>query len=854
MGEVYRARDPRLGRDVAIKVIRSDSAPDADRRRRFEDEARAAGALNHPNVLSVFDVGLENGVPYVVFELLEGETLANRLERGPLPVGAALDYAVQACQGLAAAHAKGIVHRDLKPANLFLTAEGHLKILDFGLAKLTRGEGLADTNARTRTRTAPGFLMGTLAYLSPEQARGEPADARSDLFAIGATVYEMLSGRPVFMRATPAETVIAILTHEPAAITASKGPLPPGLEPVVKRCLEKDPDERFQSARDLGFALRAFVVPPRTDTYSGGKRPGRGRSLVVGSLALTAALAAAYFLVPSTKKRSARSMNVVPFTSYSGSEFSPTFSPDGSQIAFSWTGEAADEKRVDLYTKVVGSEKALRLTTSHSEVITPAWSPDGRTIAYARMASEGSGIYLIPALGGPERRLVDVPFDWVLEMYLSWSPDGKLLAFTDNAPELPWGWDVSILDMATLQKRRLDPPAPNCQWSWMPAYSPDGRSLARVCQVSSYVNDVYVGPAQGGALRRVAHVNGAFDGFAWTGDGASLVVSADGNLTRYPVGGGEPEKMLFGRDALMPAVSRDGRRLAYVQQVVRVNLYRVPIGGSPATAASPVPLVRSSRYDNCPAFSSDGRRLAFASNRSGSPEVWVSDADGSALHAVTSFGGPLTGSPRWSPDGHWIALDSKAAGQSDIYLVEPEGGVPRRVETGQVDAETPSWSGDGAELYFSASLKGLRQIFKVPRTGGRSTQLTTLGGQLPRGVPGGRRVYYFRHFSNKTEPSLWSVSAEGGDERPVVEVGSLVGESYAAWEVGPRGIHYLDRRERPALLFLDFATGRSRRVVDLPKNLSTGWCTIALAPDGKSVVVPLGESSTSDIMLVDDFE
>jgi serine/threonine protein kinase len=850
MGEVYRARDPRLARDVAVKVIRSESALDADRRRRFEDEARAVGALNHPNVLSVFDVGTENGQPYVVFELLEGESLAARLQRGPLSVGAALDYGVQACQGLAAAHAKGIVHRDLKPSNLFLTSGGHLKILDFGLAKLAREAGLGSA-APTRTRTYPGVIVGTLAYLSPEQARGQAADARSDLFALGATLYEMLSGRPAFLRATPAETVSAILTDEPAAIAAPREPLPLGLEAVVKRCLEKDPDQRFQSARDLGFALRAFAAPSPSEGRPGGERRGRGRILLVGSFALAAALAAAYFLGPSTKPKTVRSMSVVPFTTYSGSEFSPTFSPDGSQIAFSWTGEAADEKGVDLYTKVVGSEKALRLTTHHADAILPAWSPDGRTIAYARLSREGSGIYSIPALGGPERRLVEVPFDFPQELSLSWSPDGKLLAFTDAPPELPWG--VSILDVATLQKRRLDPPAPNCQWSWMPAFSPDGLSLARVCLVSMDVNDIYVGPVQGGPLRRVAHVNGGFDSFAWTGDGASLVVSAGGNLARYPVGGGDPKPLLFGRDALTPAVSRDGRRLAYVQQVLRANLYRVPLGTSPATAASPVPLVPSSRYDYCPAFSADGRRLAFQSNRSGSPEIWVSDADGSSLHPVTSFGGPSTGSPRWSPDGRWIALDSKAAGQSDIYVVDPEGGVPVRVETGEADPESPFWSSDGTTLYFTALVKRERQVFKVPRTGGRSTQLTSQGGEVPRAAPDGRRVYYFR-FAGKTAPSLWSVSAEGGDERPVVGVGSVVGQSYAAWEVGPRGVHYLDRGERPALFFLDFATGRSRRVADLPKNLSESWCTIALAPDGKSLVVPLGEPSASDIMLVDDFE
>ena len=468
MGEVYRARDPRLGREVAIKVIRSDSEPDADRRRRFEDEARAAGALNHPNVLSVLDVGLAQGQPYVVFELLEGETLADRLERGPLPARKAIDTAVQACQGLAAAHAKGIVHRDLKPANLFLGRDGHLKILDFGLAKLTYAGEHAAVDSQTRTSTQPGLVVGTLAYLSPEQARGEKADPRSDLFALGATLYEMLSGRPAFRRATAAETVSAILTHDPEALTASKEPLPAGLEPIVRRCLEKDPEQRFQSARDLGFALSAVVGAMSSGALSAAAPSRRGRWLLVAGLVLAVGAGVAYLLRPQPTS-TAPALVPVPFTAYPGLEVAPTFSPDGSQVAFAWSGAEGQDK-FDLYTKVIGSEKALRLTTSPADWITPAWSPDGRSIAFARVERKGvGGIYLIPALGGPERKLAaGMPFGtWSQQTALSWSPNGKLLAFSEGPPQSPWA--VSILDMATQEKRRLAQPAPSCELSWMPS-------------------------------------------------------------------------------------------------------------------------------------------------------------------------------------------------------------------------------------------------------------------------------------------------------------------------------------------------------------------------------------------------
>ena len=260
MGEVYRARDPRLGRDVAIKVISTDEAPSAERLRRFEDEARAVASLSHPNVLAVFDVGTRGVEPYVVFELLEGETLRQRLQRGPLPPRSAVEAGVQACRGLQAAHARRILHRDLKPENLFLTSDGFVKILDFGLAKLTRGEG-ADAGAE-RTQTVAGVVMGTPGYLSPEQARGQEADARSDIFALGAILYEALSGKRAFAGATAADAISAILHEDPPPVRTASGPLVSPVERVVRRCLAKEPEDRFHSAHDLALALEAVLERP----------------------------------------------------------------------------------------------------------------------------------------------------------------------------------------------------------------------------------------------------------------------------------------------------------------------------------------------------------------------------------------------------------------------------------------------------------------------------------------------------------------------------------------------------------------------------------------------------------------
>src|SRR6202795_2718352 len=257
MGEVYRARDTRLRRDVAIKVLPQALSLDADRMRRFEQEALATAALNHPNILAVFDIGTSEGSPYVVSELLEGETLRERLRSGSIAVRKALDYALQIAHGLAAAHEKGIIHRDLKPENLFVTNDGRVKILDFGLAKLTQPEDQfgRQTNLPTAAGTEPGVVMGTLGYMSPEQVKGKPADQRSDLFSFGAILYEMLSGVRAFHRDSAAETMSAILREEPPDFSATNKSVQPGLERIVRHCLEKNPEERVQSARDMAFDL-----------------------------------------------------------------------------------------------------------------------------------------------------------------------------------------------------------------------------------------------------------------------------------------------------------------------------------------------------------------------------------------------------------------------------------------------------------------------------------------------------------------------------------------------------------------------------------------------------------------------
>src|ERR1700674_1905367 len=299
MGEVYRARDSRLGREVAVKVLPASFSADPDRLRRFEQEARAAGLLNHPNITAVYDIGSADGAPYVVSELLEGETLRSRLAAGALPPRKAIDYAIQIARGLAAAHEKGIVHRDLKPENLFITKDGRVKILDFGLAKLTHSDdGWGEkTNRPTVTAgTDPGVVLGTMGYMSPEQVRGRDADRRSDLFSFGAILYEMLSGQRAFRGDTAADTITAILTKEPPDLSQTNKDIPPGLDRIVRHCLEKNPEERFESARDAAFDLEALsgLSAPQAGAQAAGRSRRRRLAPAFGLAALAAAMGIGY--------------------------------------------------------------------------------------------------------------------------------------------------------------------------------------------------------------------------------------------------------------------------------------------------------------------------------------------------------------------------------------------------------------------------------------------------------------------------------------------------------------------------------------------------------------------------------
>jgi Tol biopolymer transport system component len=863
MGEVYRARDPRLGRDVAIKVLPADRVADEGRRRRFVQEAQAASALNHPHIITIHEIDTADDHDFIVMEYVPGKSVDALIPRQGMRLSDALRIAIPVADALAAAHARGIIHRDLKPANVMVGTDGAVKVLDFGLAKLVGADEISDVETATVTAhgtlSAPGTVAGTAAYMAPEQATGGAVDVRSDIFSFGAMLYEMVTGQRAFPGKTAVDTLAAVVRDHPKPLREVVPGIPETLERIILRCLKKDPARRFQHASDLQVDLEEA----KEELESQGSAPIDGAAMKRRTWRRWAVLAAGSGLIVAVVAGAAlRPLwrpplpppGVVQLTSerWAGAG---SFSPDGTQITYASAGD--DGINWDVWVRIVGETAARRLTIDRGDDLSPAWSPDGTQVAFLRQNVGGARgqfifffgagfIHLVSPLGGPERRLSAFP----ARPSISWSPDGRWLA-TSKARvgnEPPGG--IHLVSVASGEPRAVTFPKPPA-FDVSPSFSYDGRELAYASCEGAEGNpacDVYVlsldselGPR--GSARRLTRQALWNMGVAWTRDGRSIVYGTlDGLWRVHADGGAPPERIEAFGFAFSPTTVASRDRLAFVRRVGDQDIHRLRLGGS-AT-----PLIQSSFHEYHPQYSPDGRRVAFESNRAGA-EIWLADADGSNPTRLTRGPGRRQGSPGWSPDGGSIVFDSQAeGGHVDVWRIGVDGSGLRQLTHDPADDVVPIWSRDGRVVYFTSNRTGRFEVWRVAADGGGEEQLTREGGVSPLESFDGKTLYYQRSFG--TSP-LFARPVAGGEERAVLPC--VVSWGYA---VAPRGIFHVacgtsgdGRSEGGTLLYWDAVTRRDQPIAGLQDDSIDG---MSVSPDGRSLLYGRSRPA-SDLMLIENF-
>jgi serine/threonine protein kinase len=835
MGTVWQARDTRLNRIVAIKTLPADKVADDQRKRRFMQEAQSASALNHPNIVTIHDIASDNGVDFIVMELVRGKTIDQLISRRGLRLNDLLSYAIQTADALSKAHAAGIVHRDLKPGNIMVTDEGRVKVLDFGLAKLTE-PALPAEDDETRTikpETEDGAIVGTISYMSPEQAEGKPVDARSDIFSLGAVLYEMATGVRAFQGGSKLSTLSAILRTNPKPPSEVAAGVPRDLDKIIARCLRKDPARRFQNMTDLKLALEDL----KEDSESGiaelpvvAAKPKSKLPIAAAAVALVIAATVGWYVLRSASKP-LPPPRAIPLTAYPGSESHPSFSPDGNQVAFDWNGEKQDN--YDIYVKLVSGGAPLRLTTNPAPDIAPAWSPDGSQIGFVRA---GAGIYLISPLGGQERKLTDAPAHSV-----TWMPDGKsLLASIQEKNATPSSIFQVSMDGEMRKVTSLSAIGPG---DGQPAVSPDGQTVAFIRYGN--LSDLYVSPVAGGEARRLTNELQLINGLVWINNREILFssnraggrtlwrIAADGRSEPQPVPGVEGE-------ASFPAIAYPAKlrpRVAYQRAAFDFNIWRLEVSVAP-----PAPVIASTRTDTSPKFSPDGKRIVFGSDRSGYLEIWVSSSDGSNATQLTTLASSRSGSPSWSPDSQKIVFDSLASGNNDIWTISAEGGSPKRLTMEPSNDARPSWSRDGRWIYFRSDRSGAIQIWKIPSMEPYkpAVQVTRNGGYDAIESADGKLLYF-----TKGANGLWSLPVAGGEETLVLE-----SVQPGVWDVTDKGLYFLSGQ---IIQFMSFANRKLTRVGEIGKPANTGRPTFTVTRDGRWIAWAQLDHEDSDLMLLENF-
>ncbi len=774
MGEVYRARDTRLGRDVAIKILPESFAPEADRLHRFEQEARAVAALSHPNILAIFDTGQNNGSPFLVSELLEGETLRVVLDRGPLSQRKAVDYAVQLAQGLAAAHERGIVHRDLKPENVFVTKDARIKILDFGLAKLAQKANVAAADGVTLTssHTAAGVVMGTASYMAPEQVRGEAADPRTDIFAFGALLYEMLNGQRAFRRDTPAETMTAVLKEDPPELSDPVHPVSPSLDRIVRRCIEKDPEQRFQSARDVSFALSALSGTESSVATRIGDAGRKVRPLPWAAVALALAIGAGAAWLLARRQTSAATMEFsIPVP---GEVSHMALSADGSMLAFVSPEEKSGLPM--LYVQRLGSPISTVLQGTEGSSF-PFWSPDGEYVAFFANGK----LQKLAVSGGTPQVLATVQ----AARGGSWGTRGVII-YEPDAESAIWRVNADGTGAAPVTTRFTNEADQSHRW---PVFLPDGnRFLFWAGNFGNLRNDqfsgIYASSLDGRQAKLVtlAHSSFSLDSdHLFYADDERHLVSVTFDRSKAAISGSPV--MVAKAVGFQPSTywvaltAAENGTLIYntsAGAALSVLTWMDPTGKEFGRIGEPGVMCN-------PTLSPDGSRVAvdISDQKANNVDVWIESTKGTG-NARFTFDPAEEVAAVWSRDGKTVAYRSAGGVEGfGSILLKPASGLEREKTLFRVhnsdDIIPNSWSpGDQQILATHQSISG-DHLELVPAKGGSATPFVPGPGSQRNGQisPDGKWAAYASDESGDWEiyvttfpgaAGKWQISRGGGTE------------------------------------------------------------------------------------------
>ena len=870
MGVVYKARDPRLNRYVAIKILPPEKVADPAATQRFIQEAKAASALNHPGIVTIHDIRRDAGTDFIVMEYVPGQTLETMIPSTGMPLDDLLRYSVQMADALAAAHASGIIHRDLKPSNVMVLPDRRIKVLDFGLAKLLEPlEASSGMSTVAAPLTEARTLLGTAAYMSPEQAEGRAVDARSDIFSFGIMLYEMATGARPFTADSPVVLLGRIVSEEPTPPSTAVSTIPPDLEKAILRCLRKDPARRYQTMADLKVALEDLQAE------SASTRPQLAPAALPHRRTRLVWMAAALLMVPLAYMTwrgsrpavsSPEPVHADPLTTFPGAELYPALSPAGDRVAFTWRGPSQDN--TDVYVQQIGAGVPLRVTTDPQSDGNPTWSPDGRWIAFLRgepprsLAPSHRELRLVPPLGGPERKIADLHVyeATVNAAFLTWCPDSTCLIATDTMGEgQPDG--LFTIALETGEKTPLTRPQPPVIADTNPAMSPDGSALLFIRRTTWGFGVPHVlrlrrnwTPIGDPTPVPIADVRP--DHAVWLPGGTELLLATNAlaggaNLWRLPVSGGTPLRLPYvGEDGVMPTVSAarsdHPSRLVYVRSFVDHDIWRIDTASSGALSTAPAVAIASTRDEIHPQLSPDGRHVAFTSTRSGAWEIWLSDLDGTNAVQLTSLRAPTgTGAPHWSPDGQLIAFASDVDGQFDVFVVAAGGGKPRKLTSDPAFDHGPTFSRDGTSIYFTSARSGRFQLWRVSTAGGEPVQMTTDGGFASQEVGG--QLYFTASAAVGMAAPLFRMPTSGGAAVKVHD-----GVINGAFTVTAGGMYYASTTPDVRIEFFDFVRRTSTVVA---RNLGEGADVggFVASADARILLYARRQSAVDDLMLVERF-